>query len=121
MKTRWLISTVFGVSFVQRLHDIYHTFLDCIEIESTTDTQKCLNVQSDSHRRRRNGLQNSLNYAYKDDAHFDIFIKYNNQPKFISTLPNGDKFCLENGDLDLMHDEIQIIPQNDSQEISENF
>ena len=34
---------------------------------------------------------------------------------------HGDDFCIENGQYDLVHDEIKIIPQNESQEISENI
>ena len=66
--------------------------------------------------------QESLSHADVVDfnAHFDLFIKNQKEPKFsFGNTNDGDEFCIENGRIDLIHDEIKIIPHNESQEISE--
>ena len=66
--------------------------------------------------------QDLLSHANVDDSHphFDLFINNQKEPKFsFGDTNDGDEFCIESGHINLIHEEIKIIPHNKSKEISE--
>ena len=68
--------------------------------------------------------QESLSHANVGDSHphFDLFINNQKEARFtFGNTTHGDEFCMENGHIDLIHEEIKIIPHNESQEISEKL
>ena len=75
--------------------------------------------------RRQNGQnvlshQNSLINPKENNSYalFDLFITNHDESKFSFRNTNHeDEFCIEKSQFDFIHDEIKIIPHNESQEI----